>query len=123
MPPSSDDEVMSATAKYAKGRPAPSTESAPSSVAGFSEACALAPSAKEMWEHEQLQKKLAEQAERKRTKALEEELKAVKAELTSVKKRTRPPAPQTLPVGRVVEDEAPKKRPSPDPKPTRSEMT
>lgn len=118
MPPSSDEEEPSKAPKLAKGPPILS-ESAPSSVSGWSVTAPPAPSAKEMWKHELLQNKLerVRQQEREKAKALEEQCKELRAQLSAAKKRPRPSVTRKLPVEAPTEDEAPKKRPSPEPKP------
>ena len=125
MPPSSDEEEPTTAPKFVKGPPVP-TDSAPSSISGWSVAASAAPSAKEMWKHELLQNKLEKvrleerektEKERMKSKALLAQCTALRAQLTAAKKRSRPAATAAPSTEVTLEDEAPKKKPSPEPKP------
>ena len=75
MPPSSDEEEPTKAPKFVKGPPVP-TDSAPSSISGWSVAASAAPSAKEMWKHELLQNKLEKVRLEEREKTEKERMKS-----------------------------------------------
>ena len=95
MAPSSDEEEPVRAPKFVKGPPIP-TDSAPSSISGWSVAAPTGISAKEMWKNELLRNKIEkarleerEKAEEERMKAkvLEAQCKELTAQLTAAKKR------------------------------------
>ena len=104
--------------KFAKGPPLP-TDSAPSSVSGWSTAAPAAHSAREMWKQELLHNKIekARLEEREKAKVLEAKCEELRKQLKAAKKRSRSTDASAAASATTLEDEAPKKKPSPEPKP------
>ena len=105
--PSSEEEVPMQAPKFAKGPPLP-TDSAPSSVSGWSTAAPAAHSAREMWKQELLHNKIekARLEEREKAKVLEAKCEELRKQLKAAKKRSRSTDASAAASATTLEDEA-----------------